>query len=365
MGKKTIALYITSMHRGGAERVMSILANFFADKGHRVVLATDILVGGKEDYTLSKKIECVHIKPTSNNFFLKNLQRIKQLRKVIKDSKADVALSFLGKQNYRMLIATIGLKCRKCVSVRNDPNREYGKSKIRKWLANRMFNLADACVFQTEDAKKYFSKRIQKKSVVIPNPVDVKFFNVKRANNPKNVITVGRLEPQKNQKLLIDAFAAIADRISDEKLLIYGVGSLEKELKSYIKKIGMSDRIIMMGEVDDIEKELAKAKLFVLSSDYEGMPNALMEAMVVGVPCISTDCPCGGPRELLKDAISNTIVSCNNLSKLSDAIILALNNGSTSFNRQMDKYTIQAVMVKWGIVLNIPTTFNKNKVVGK
>lgn len=319
---KKIVLYITSMHRGGAERVMSILANSFADDGEEVVLVTDVPVLADEDnYALRDSIKCVCLKPKSKTFALRNLERIKSLRKIIKNERADAVLSFLGRQNYRMLVATIGLKCRKCVSVRNDPNMEYGKTWLKRKIANILFGFADVCVFQTKDARKYFSKRIQKKSVIIINPIDDKFFKVNKAKNPKNIITVGRLESQKNHKLLIRAFSKISEQIGDEKLLIYGEGSLRGDLQDCIDKSGMTSRITLMGEASNIEKELAKAKMFVLSSDYEGMPNALMEAMAVGVPCISTDCPCGGPRELIKNGENGFLVPCGDTNEMSNCML--------------------------------------------
>ncbi len=355
MNKKKIVLYITSMHRGGAERVMSILANYFANEGHDVVLATDVVVRhDEENYKISEKIKCVHINPKSKNFLIKNIERIRQIRKLIKKEHADVVLSFLGKQNIRMLIATIGLKCRKCISVRNDPKMEYGQTRVKKTIANLIIGMADLCVFQTSDAKKYFNKKIQNRSVIIRNPIDDKFFKIGRPAVVKNIVTVGRLEPQKNHKLLIDAFYAINESISGEKLLIYGKGSLKKELKEYIGKLGMSDRILLMGETSNVERELAKAKVFVLSSDYEGMPNALMEAMAVGLTCISTDCPCGGPKELIEDGKNGFLVPRGDSVRMSEKILLAVNGPDVSIIAKsakisMEQYNMVDVLKKWNL----------------
>jgi len=320
--KRKILLYVDSMNRGGAERVMSIIANYFVGKND-VVLVTDIpIVNNENNYAISKRVECICLRPKSKRFLLKNWQRIKELRKIIKLNDADIALSFLGEQNYRMILATMGLGCKKCISVRNDPNIEYGSSWVSKKITNIIFGFADTCIFQTNDAKKYFSKKIQKKSVVIANPIDEKFFKVKRVKKPKDIVTVGRLEPQKNHKLLIEAFAMIHDKIPNERLLIYGDGSLKNELRKYIDEFDMRGDILLMGKSCDIEKELAKAKLFVLSSDYEGMPNALMEAMAVGLPCISTDCPCGGPRDLIKDKKNGLLIHCDDVDRLSDIMLI-------------------------------------------
>ena len=351
MAKNHIVMYTVSMHRGGAERVMSILANSFAEIGYDVTLVTDIPVKNDgKNYSLLEDIKCVSIESPYKNFFKKNLYRIKRLRRIVKNEKADVILSFLGKKNYRMLISTFGLKCRKCVSVRNDPRREYGDGRLKKWLANRLFSLADICVFQTREAKMFFNRSIQKKSFVIPNPVDEKFFNTERAKKPKNIATVGRLEPQKNHKLLIDAFAMIEDKIGKDKLLIYGAGSLEVPLRNYVRSMGMCNRIVFMGEVNNIEKELAKAKLFVLSSDYEGMPNSLMEAMVVGVPCVSTDCPCGGPRDLL-GRHSSMLVKCGDVRGLANAMYESILKSYENRIIDMKKYSRKTVFEMWEAIL--------------
>lgn len=355
-GAKTILCYIDSMHRGGAERVMSILTNEFSRDGHKVILATDVpVLKNKDNYVISDKVECVYINPKSNNFFRKNWQRMKQLRKIVRNEKVDTTLSFLGEQNYRMLIATIGLKCRKCVSVRNDPTHEYGKTRLKKWVANRIIDMADACVFQTEEAKKYFNERVQKKSEVIANPIDDKFFKIKRAKSPKNIITVGRLEPQKNQKLLIDAFASIADKIDDD-LLIYGEGSLAKELREYIKSIGMTKRIFLKGGTDNIGRELAKGKLFVLSSEYEGMPNALMEAMAAGVPCVATDCPCGGVRALAGNNAGGALVTCGDVDEMGKTVLRIIKSKSLSAmgkraKTRMTEHKTDSVVLRWKTLL--------------
>ena len=114
------------------------------------------------------------------------------------------------------------------------------------------------------------------------------------------------------------------------KLLIYGSGPLEKELKSYVKHLNLENKVIFKGEVDDIKTAIYKAKMFVLASDYEGMPNALMEAMALGVPCISTDCPCGGPKYLIKNEDNGLLVPIKNNNELTKAMLKLLDNENLS-----------------------------------
>ena len=184
-------------------------------------------------------------------------------------------------------------------------------------LAKILFIQADGIVFQTKDAKAWFSEGIQKKSAIIYNQVDDKFYKncISDYSLCKDIVTVGRLTNQKNHKLLIEAFANIKDEINDD-LYIYGDGPLKEQLLNCIRELKIEDRVHLMGISDSIEEQLPKYKLFVLPSDYEGMPNSLMEAMAVGNACISADCPCGGPRELFGEEGGRFLFEVHNVEQL-------------------------------------------------
>jgi glycosyltransferase involved in cell wall biosynthesis len=196
---------------------------------------------------------------------------------------------------------------------------------VGKWL----LPLADGCVFQTEQAKAWFPQRLQRKSQVIMNQVDESFFSIPDAPEHGYVMTAGRLTKQKNQAMLIRAFASITDKV-DEELRIYGQGELEPELAALIRELKMEDRIKLMGATDDVQSALAGASLFVLPSDFEGMPNALLEAMAAGRPCIATDCPCGGPRAALGDNEFGRLVAVGDEKGLADNMLELLQNITSS-----------------------------------
>lgn len=318
---KKIVMYIDSMCKGGAQRVMLNLAEYFLSKDISVVLVNDFAASAEKEYEVPDGIKRVFLRASlKGNPLLKNLQRIIKLRDTIKAERPDIVLSFLGRPNMRMLVAAIGLKCKKVVSVRNDPRREYGASKIKQMTAGLLFHLADGCVFQTQEAAGYFPKKVSERSRIIPNPVAEAFYHIERAEEPRNIVSVGRLEKQKDHLLLIDAFALVADEFPEEDLIIYGEGSLRKTLEDEMITLGLEGRVSLPGETKNVAEELAKAKVFVLSSDFEGMPNALLEAMAVGLPCISTDCPCGGPREMIDHDRNGLIVECGNREELARAI---------------------------------------------
>lgn len=317
-----IMFYIDMMKRGGAQRVMSILVNYFHKEGHEVILVNDAAFdNGVDAFFVEKDLKRVYLREDFNgNAILKNLERILRLHNCIKAEKPDVVLSFLGNCNKRMLIASVGLKTKKIVSVRNDPIREYGRRFWQKAMARQLFQKADGIVFQTKDAQKYFPASVRKKSIAILNPIDEAFFNAKRMGETGGIVTFGRLDQQKNHKLLIDAFTEIQTKYPYEKLYIYGEGSLRQELEEYVASKAMSQSIFLPGNVSNVADILSNAKIFVLSSDYEGLPNALMEALAVGVPCISTDCPCGGPKELIKNGENGILCACGDVEELSNAM---------------------------------------------
>ncbi len=323
---KKIFCYIDMMQRGGAQRVMCNLVHYFSEKGYEVVLCNDFeSLKDAVQYEVSSNIKRVYLtEAAKENPLVKNIKRIVRLRKLIKEEKPDIVLSFLGNPNKRMLISTFGLKTKKIVSVRNDPHREYGSSCFQRWIAQFLFRLADGVVFQTEEAKQYFCKSVRDHSCVIMNPVDARFFSARRSGPEKSIVTLGRLAKQKNQKLLIEAFSRVAEDFPEETLTIYGEGDLQSELSEFASGLDIGHKVFFPGNTDDVLGVLVEAKLFVLSSDYEGMPNALLEAMAVGVPCISTDCPCGGPRELIIDGENGYLVPCGDVQELTKKMRLCL-----------------------------------------
>lgn len=319
---KKILFYIDMMYRGGAQRVMANLIEYFTEQDYETVLVNDFVQSDdKAKYHLPVGVKRVYLRQNLvGNKIVKNIERIRHLRKIIRKEQPDMVLSFLGRPNKRMLLSTMGMKVKKVVSVRNDPYREYGRGFFSMQFARQLFKLADGCVFQTNEAAEYFPKSVKRKSTIILNPVGEKFYSVKRSETPKNIITVGRMEPQKNHKLLIEAFSKIACEFKKDNLIIYGEGPLRRELESYIENLGLKERIKLPGNVSNVEEVLAQAKIFVLPSDYEGMPNALMEAMAVGVPCISTDCPCGGPRMLISSEQEGRLVPCDSVNEMTKCI---------------------------------------------
>lgn len=325
-----ILFYINAIHHGGAERVMCNLATQFSEHGDDCILTTSFR--DNWEYPFGEKVRRITLFESQLNcvFLCRNISLIRKLRKILKIEKPDIVVSFMAEPNFRTLIAARGLNVKTIVSVRNDPNKEY-PNFIYRFLAKHLYKKADGIVFQTEDAQKWFPKSIQKKSKIIFNQVDEVFYNTIYNGERHDIVTTGRLVAQKNHKMLIRAFAAVADKISDN-LIIYGEGELRGELESLIAELHLENRVFLPGSVKNVADTIKSAKLFVLSSDYEGMPNSLMEAMALGIPCISTDCPCGGPRMLFGEDAEDKLVPCDDVKKLSMRIfqeLYNLGNGTT------------------------------------
>ncbi|MBR3319633.1 glycosyltransferase family 4 protein [Candidatus Saccharibacteria bacterium] len=313
-----ISFYAWGLGKGGAERVISNLSNAFSRTDE-----VSIIINTKKgtEYDVNKNIRIFELdSKRTHGKIAQNIHRLSKTKELMDKINPDLILSFLPVPSFRILLIRRYIKGKIIVCERNDPEQEY-KGIIKRTLMKLLYRKADGFIFQTNQQKEYFSKRIQKRSCVIENPIKEEFLHNSSDRKKENTIcNVGRLHPQKNQKLLIDSFKEIVDKYPDYRLKIYGDGPLKNDLIKYIEGQGLRKKVILCGIVDNIKEEMLKSKVFVLSSDYEGMPNALIEAMALGLPCISTDCSCGGPRELITNDVDGILVECNNRKMLASSI---------------------------------------------
>ncbi len=313
---KKICFITGELSRGGAERMVANLANSFSNRQDFKV--TIILMTNTIDYPINDNLSVVCLKQYKNK-----LNKIYELRKKIKEVDPDVIISFLDNICMMTILATTFTKFRNRVitTIRNNPN--YGKHSLE--FQFYFLKKSKKCIFQNKGERNCFPKLKDEKSVIIPNYYNSKFENENRIynNRVKKIISVGRLEEQKNYKLLIDSIGKIEDNTI--KLDIVGKGTLKEELLDYIKSKKMEDRISIIDWSKNVKELLDQADLFVMSSKYEGMPNALMEAMVSGIPCISTNCDFG-PNELIQDRINGLLVKNEDPNDLVNNINYAVNN---------------------------------------
>ena len=321
-----IAFHLNSLQQGGAERVVSNLANRFAKEGYEVVIATEWY--GTDEFALDQKVRRVHVGLTkedeNRSRISKMLRRIWYLRRFMKKEKPDVVVAFTRGVLYRALVAGIGTGIPVVISVRTDPVGHYDK-KADKLRIPLLFPHAAGCVFQTEGAKAFFAPYLQENSRIILNPLNPKYVGVPEpAVRTKDVVQSGRLVDFKNQPMLIRAFLKVHEKHPDYTLKIYGPDSKDgtKEiLESIIHENHAEDFVKLMGGSNTLEKDLADAALYAFSSDWEGLPNALMEAMALGLPVVSTDCPCGGPKTLIEDGVNGLLVPIMDEKAMTDGIL--------------------------------------------
>lgn len=325
---KKILFYCSSLSKGGAERVFVNLAEYFTEKGYQVYIVTQYQL--EDEYVTSSAITRVISDLTDaelrhgriKNFFA----RIVKLRNIMKQISPDIVFSCNGKNNFMAIFTNSFLKNKVVVSVVAEPEMEYYTPSMRL-LAKTYFALADGIVFQTEKAKEFFPKYIKKKSVILPNSLNPAFIKPRfEGDRKKEIVAVGRLDDNKNHAMLIKAFANISENFPEYRLCIYGEGENRVKLQVLINELGLTQKISMPGRTSHIEDRIYESSLFVLTSNSEGMPNSLIEAMSLGLCVISTDCPSGGPGELIQNGVNGCLIPVKDEKALENCMKECLGN---------------------------------------
>ncbi|MCR5503137.1 MAG: glycosyltransferase [Lachnospiraceae bacterium] len=320
-----ILFHLNTLSQGGAERVVSNLANEFVKglPGASSKTPDEILVAtewfGEDEFPLDERVRRIHAglkkSDEKRSRFSKAVRRFRYLRELVKKENPDVVVAFCDKAIYRTLIATTGLKTPIIICVRTDPVGHYDRPMDRI-LGPFFYPRAKGAVFQTEGQRDFFPDYLGRISTIILNPVNDRYFltddlKERQKNQTDTIVQHARLVDFKNQPMLIDAFMKVHEKHPEFDLKIYGPDSEDgtKEiLERKIAEYHAESFIHLMGGSDEIEKEVPKAKIYAFSSDWEGLPNALLEAMAMGMPIVATDCPCGGPRTVMKDHESGILV---------------------------------------------------------
>lgn len=328
-----ITFLTASLGSGGAERVVSLLANQMAEMGYQVEIIClkfdDVYYKTRDDVKVT-----IAIRECPGNL----VKRLVWLRKHVKRSEAEVCVAFTEGVYCATIAAMLRTKIPVIASERLDP---AAMSTNRKILKRFLLPYANWLVVQTQSIKDYFPKRIQKKTSIIYNPVNEEVFKspdglqVQGANTASSVqssntlmegmgheklnriISVGRLYPQKNQVMMIRAFVKVADKFPDWQLVIFGEGPLRAELEFLVSSFKLEGRVLLPGRTDHVIEELRKSEIFCLSSDYEGMSNAMIEAVCVGLPIVSTRV--SGTEDLIREGNNGFVVERGDVEAMAEA----------------------------------------------
>lgn len=344
-----IAFLIPGLKGGGAERFTVNITNTLCENPNNEIY---LITGERKtgEYKTKKKIHRVILLSGS---LIRDLCRVRHYLKV---NSIDVCVGIDIYANLILSINNINLMTTTVLSERTAPNH-MPYSRLVKFLRKIFFCRADYYVFQTNDARSFYSRSIQQRSIVIPNPVKE---GLPKRIEPikKEVVAVGRLDKVKNYELLLRAFKDIHKRYPDYKLRIFGDGNQKKHLVELSKNLAIDKNVVFEGFSSNVHNQIAHSDIFVMTSDLEGMPNSLIEAMTMGFPVISTDCPVGAPREMIGENENGLLIPIGDKCSLVRSINQLISD--RELNRTLGKkaekksreYSIDIIKSKWEDVLS-------------
>ncbi|MDH3662633.1 MAG: glycosyltransferase family 4 protein [Alphaproteobacteria bacterium] len=322
-----ITLVISALTAGGAERIMTSLANHWVEQGRGVTLIT--FDDAPPYYPLDdrvdlRQLDLVTFSRPLPKALISAGRRVIALRRAIKQSKPDIVISFLGKINALTVLATRGMSMPVVVSERNNPDRQVFRPAWH-WTRRRLYGLAERVVTPSQGVLDWFPEKIRARGKVIPNPVDLPKEIEPRVPGSPGLIAVGRLDDQKGFDLLLRAYSQIADQFPDWTLTIRGDGKLRGDIERLRDQLGLHDKVHMPGITERPGAWVDEGEIFVLSSRYESFGNVLTEAMVAGLPIVSFDCPFG-PGEIIADGVDGILVPPEDPQALAEAMAEVMRN---------------------------------------
>lgn len=314
--KDKIAIIAHGLSGGGAERVASIVANYFADLNYQVLFVA--AYSEKREYELDPRIRYAAVKTNSSGGMMRFIERSFSIRNMVREFGAEIAFSFITNELIPLEFSGVEV----IPSLRIDP-KSTDSSFIRRHIRRFVYHHAKNVIFQTEDAKNYFDGSIRKKGVIIGNPLKRHLPVWDEEGHRKIFMTACRITKQKNIPMLINAFIRFHQDYPDYGLEICGDGEpagYKEKMEGYVAEKGAAGYIVFKGHLPDIHNIMCDAEAFILTSDYEGLSNSMLEAMAIGLPCICTDCPPGGARGYIRNNVSGILIPVGDETELDKAM---------------------------------------------
>jgi GalNAc-alpha-(1->4)-GalNAc-alpha-(1->3)-diNAcBac-PP-undecaprenol alpha-1,4-N-acetyl-D-galactosaminyltransferase len=357
--RRTVLLVIGSLQGGGAERQISDMANYWAAKGWRVLLATWCGPEVIDFYPLDPRVSRVRLATQSEGVIGRsriraNLQRVARLRAILKSTRPHAVLSFMTESNILTILAGMGLNLRVAVSERVQPAFHSAFPWTWRMLRRVMYALADAVVAQTEDAAQWLRRNCRAAVTVIPNALR----DLPEASSEREtlIIAVGRLAHQKGFDVLLRAFARIAPNFESWRLAIIGEGAERQTLERLCGELSLEDRVEFVGQTPDVVAWMVRAGLVVQPSRFEGFPNVVLESMGLGAPVISSDCH-SGPSDLIEDGVNGRLVPVGEVEALAQVMAELMSNPDErarlgqAATGVRERYRQDAVIDRWEVCL--------------
>jgi glycosyltransferase involved in cell wall biosynthesis len=345
-GKKELLLLVHTMNRGGASKVLTLIANHYIEKGWKV---TFIVQHAINLYDMSPEIKLIELGNEKGDY--SKLKFMAYVRKYVKENRPKTVLAFIDIINMLTIVATRGLKTKVIVSERNDISLAVAKWK---YIASKiLYKYADLIVFQSRKVQSYYSKKTIEKSLVIVNPIEIKCPSAEVREH--RIVNSGRLTSQKNQKMLINAFARLYKEHPEYSLTIYGEGELRGDLENQVKELGVENVVSLPGNVLNIHEKIANAEIFALSSDFEGLSNALLESMMMGLTCVSTKC--AGSTDVIRNQENGMLVDVGSEDQMYEALKWLVENPEkcAEYGRQAasdaQAFRKETILAKWDEIL--------------
>ncbi|MDC0358381.1 glycosyltransferase family 4 protein [Oligoflexia bacterium] len=361
-----ITFVVNALTAGGAERIVTTLANYWSEKGWQVTILTFDNGSTPPFYTLNEQVIHIPLNVGTAAFpLLKKLLSIpgiiRQLRLAIKKAEADTVIAFMDQANILTALAARKLPVNVLVSERVHPamssivlpEKFFLTRFVMESVRNFAYGFADHVVLLSEHSKTYYPKALHKKIAVIPNPV---LTHSEPAPDLELrgpcVLAMGRLTAQKNFPLLISAFKNVADRQPDWRLVIVGEGEQRSALEEQIAALNLTGRILLPGLTKTPLGVLKQAEIFVLSSDWEGFPNVLCEAMLCGKACVATDC-LTGPSEIIEHEQNGLLVPAGDRSALETTLESLMVDADlrghlgANASEALERFNIEHVASRW------------------